>query len=192
MVSKHMLTVGRDSRNWQAHSKDFSLQLSLSKRSFTSLLFWAYSKIPFSETIPPFPCDHSKIRLMRPLQEGPDIGQLRPLRNEGDLTVHLNNGNYNGWRLRILGEFEGSEEFPDWYDLGKLPLWNLSDYWSCQYPRPRCNGERPEHGALKTIFVKKTLRQEISTGKIAHGNDKGRNTVIRDVITIDTVVTELS
>ena len=39
---------------------------------------------------------------------------------------------------------------------------------------------------------KKTLRQEISTGKIAHGNDKGKNTVIRDVITIDTVVTELS
>ena len=31
-------------------------------------------------------------------------------------------------------------------------------------------------------FVKETLRQEISTGKIAHGNDKSRNTVIRDVI----------
>ena len=26
MVSEHMLTVGRDPRNWQAHSKDFSLQ----------------------------------------------------------------------------------------------------------------------------------------------------------------------
>ena len=41
-------------------------------------------------------------------------------------------------------------------------------------------------------FYQETLRQEISTGKIAHGNDKGRNMVIRDVITIDTVVTELS
>ena len=35
-------------------------------------------KFPFSETIPPFPFDHSKIRLTRPLQEVPDIGQLRP------------------------------------------------------------------------------------------------------------------
>ena len=87
----------------------------------------------------------------------------------------------------------GSEEFPDLCDLGRLPLWNLADYGSCQYPRSRCIGERPKHGELRTqSFVKKTLRQEISTGKIAHGNDKGRNTVIRDVITIDTVVTELS
>ena len=27
-------------------------------------------------------------------------------------------------------EFEGSEEFPDLYDLGRLPLWNLADYGS--------------------------------------------------------------
>ena len=88
MVSEHMLTVGRNPRNWQAHSKDLSLQLSLSKRSFTSLLFRAYSKIPFSETIPVFPFDHTKIRLMRPLQEVQDIGQLRPLRNEEDFTMN--------------------------------------------------------------------------------------------------------
>ena len=30
-------------------------------------------------------------------------------------------------------EFEGSKEFPDLYDLGRLPLWNLADYGSCQY-----------------------------------------------------------
>ena len=47
MVSEHMLTVGRDPRNWQAHRKDFSLKLYFSKISFTSLLFWAYSNIPF-------------------------------------------------------------------------------------------------------------------------------------------------
>ena len=46
-----------------------------------------------------------------------------------------------------LGDFEGSEEFPDLYDLGRLPLWNLADYGSCQYPRSRCIRERPEHGA---------------------------------------------
>ena len=33
---------------------------------------------PFSETIPLSPFDHSKIRLMRPLQEVQDIGQPRP------------------------------------------------------------------------------------------------------------------
>ena len=84
---------------------------------------------------------------MRPLQEVQDIGQLRPLRNEEDFTMHYNNGNCNGLRLRRLGEFEGSVEFPDWYDLGRLPLWNLADYGSCQFPRARCIGERPEHGA---------------------------------------------
>ena len=50
---------------------------------------------PFSETIPLSPFDPSKIRLMRPLQEVQDIGQLRPLRNEEDFTVYYNNGNYN-------------------------------------------------------------------------------------------------
>ena len=149
MVSEHMLTVGRDPRNWQAHSKDFSLQLSLSKRSFTSLLFWAYSNITFSETIPLSPFDHTKIRLMRPLQEVQDIGQPQPLRNEEDFTIHYDNGNYNSWRLRRLGKFEGSVEFPDLYDLGRLPLWNLADYGSCQYPRSMYNGEIPEHGELK-------------------------------------------
>ena len=86
---------------------------------------------------------------MRPLQEVQDIGQLRPLRNEKDFTVHYNNGNCNGLRLRRLGEFEGSEEFPDLYDLGRLPLWNLADYGSRQYQRSRCIRERPEHGALE-------------------------------------------
>ena len=65
---------------------------------------------------------------MRPLQGVQDIEQLRPLRNEEDFTEHYNNGNYNDGRLRRLGEFEGSEEFADLYDLGRLPLWNSSDY----------------------------------------------------------------
>ena len=143
-----------DCRTWPLETgkpigKIFSTT-SFSKRSFTSPLFWAYSNIPFSDTIPLSPFDHTKIRLMRPLQEVQDIGQLRPLRNEEDFTVHLNNGNYNGWRLRRLGEFEGSEESLDLYDLGRLPLWNLTDYGSCQCPRSGCIGERPEHGELKT------------------------------------------
>ena len=49
-------------------------------------------KFPFSETISLFPFDHTKIRLMRPPQEVRDIGQLRPLWNEGDFTMHYSNG----------------------------------------------------------------------------------------------------
>ena len=46
-------------------------------------------------------------------------------------------------------EFKGSEESPDLYDLGRLPLWNVAEYGSCRYSRSRCIGERPEHGALE-------------------------------------------
>ena len=65
--------------------------------------------------------------------------------------------------------------------IGRLPLWNLTDYGSCQCPRSGCIGERPEHGELVTqSFVKRTLRQELLT----HGNDKSKkkNTAIHDVI----------
>ena len=116
---------------------------------------------PFSETIPLSPFDHSKIRLMRPLQEVQDIGQLRPLRNEEYFPcIWIMETTTVEDRRQV--EFEGSEEFPDLYDLGRLPLWNLADYGSCQYPRSRCIGERLKQGAWE-LEVLKTLRQEIST-----------------------------
>ena len=69
----------------------------------------------------------------------------------------------------------------------------LGRLWKLPIPKIKLYRRKTETRSLRTqSFVKKTLRQEISTGKIAHGNDMGRNTVIRDVITIDTVVTELS
>ena len=84
---------------------------------------------------------------------------------------------------RRQGEFEGSEEFPDLYDLGRLPLWNLADYGSCQYPRSRCVGERVEHGALELKVLSRNPKAgDINYGMIAHGNDMGINTAIRDVI----------
>ena len=95
MVSEHMLTVGRDPRNWQAHSKDFLYNFPFQTDLLPLFSSELIQKFPFSETIPLSPFDHTKIRLMRPLQEVQDIGQPRPLRNEGDSTVHLNNGNYN-------------------------------------------------------------------------------------------------
>ena len=58
MVSEHMLTVGRDPRNWQANSKDFSLQLSLSKDLLPLFSSELIQIFPFSETIPLFPFDH--------------------------------------------------------------------------------------------------------------------------------------
>ena len=78
MVSEHMLTVGRDPRNWQAHRKDFSLQLSFQNNLLPLFSSELIQKNSFSETIPFFLLDHSKIRRMRPLQEVQDIGQLRP------------------------------------------------------------------------------------------------------------------
>ena len=64
------------------------------------------------------------------------------------------------------------------------PLWNLTDYGSCQYPRSRCIGERPEHGELKTqSSVKENPKVgDINYGEIAHGNDKSRNPAIHDVM----------
>ena len=96
MVSEHKLTVGRDPRSWQAHRKDFPYNFPFQKDLLPLFSSELIQIFPFSETIPLSPFDPSKIRLMRPLQEGQDIGQLRPLRNEEDFTVHYNNGNYNG------------------------------------------------------------------------------------------------
>ena len=96
MVSEHMLTVGRDPRNRQAHRKDFSLKLYFQKDLLPLFFCELYQIFPFSWTIPLSPFDHMKIRFMRPLQEGQDIGQLRPLWNEEDFTVYYNNGKYNG------------------------------------------------------------------------------------------------
>ena len=100
---------------------------------------------------------------MRPPQEVHDIRQVRPFGMKRILPYNmiLETTIMKTLKTRIIG---GSEESPDLYDLGMLPLWNLADYGSCQYPRSRCIGERPEHGALELkVFCQETLRQEIST-----------------------------
>ena len=83
-------------RNWQAHRKDFSLQLSFQKDLLPLFSSELIQIFPFSETIPLSLFDHMDIRLMRPLQEGPDIGHLRPFGIKMIFTVHYNDGNYNG------------------------------------------------------------------------------------------------
>ena len=86
---------------------------------------------------------------------------------------------------RRLGDFEGSEEFPDLYDLGRLPLWNLADYGSCQITEIKVYRRKTETRSMRTrSFIKENPKAgDINYGMIAHGNDKSRNTVIRDVIT---------
>ena len=91
MVSEYMLTVGRDPRNWQAHRKDFSLKPYFQKDLLRLFLSEFYQIFLLVRLYPLSPFDHTKIRLMRSLQEVQDIGQLRPLWNEDDFTEHYNN-----------------------------------------------------------------------------------------------------
>ena len=92
-----MLIVGRDPRNWQAHRKEFYLKLYFQKDLLPLFPSKFVQIFPFSETIPLSLFDHTKIRLMRPLQEVQDIGQLRPLRNEEYFTEH-----WNKWKQQRL------------------------------------------------------------------------------------------
>ena len=96
--------------------------------------------------MPLSPFDHSKIPLMRPLQEVQDIRQVRPFGMKRILPYIMIMETTTVEDRRQV-EFEGSKELPDLCDLGRQPLWNLTDYGSCQYPRSRCIGERPEHEA---------------------------------------------
>ena len=86
---------------------------------------------------------------MRPLQEVQDIRPVRPFEMKRILP-YIMIMETTAVEDRRQVEFEGSEEFPDLNDLGRLPLWNLADYGSCQCPRSGWIGERPEHGELKT------------------------------------------
>ena len=88
MVSEHMLTVGHDPRNWQAHRKDFLYNFIFQKDLLPLFSSELIQIFPFSDTIP-LPLLTTKIRLRRPLQEGQDIGQPRPRRNEEYFTEHL-------------------------------------------------------------------------------------------------------
>ena len=151
MVSEHMLTVGRDPRDWQAHRKIFFLYNFLFKRVFSlssllSLFKYPLLVIPY----PLFPFNHTEIRLMRSLQEVQDIGQVRSFRNDEDFTMHYNNGNYNGWRLWRLGEFEGPVEFSRFVWPRKAPLMELGWLRKPSIPEIKVYRRKTEHGELKT------------------------------------------
>ena len=78
MVSEHMLTVGRDPRNWQSHRKIFLYNFLFKRIFYLSSLLSLFKYSLFVRPCPFFPFDHSKIRLMRPLQEVQDIRPVRP------------------------------------------------------------------------------------------------------------------
>ena len=61
-------------------------------------------------------------------------------------------------------EFEGSEEFPDLYDLGRLPLMEFGRLRKPSIPEIKVYRRKTETRSMRTrSFVKETLRQEIST-----------------------------
>ena len=74
----------------------FSKTLFFKKIFYLSSLLSLFKYSLLVRLYPFSPLDHTKIRLMRPPQEVRDIGQLRPLRNEEDFTIHYDNGNYSG------------------------------------------------------------------------------------------------
>ena len=82
MVLEHMLTVGRDPRNWQALAKIFLYNFPFQKDLLPLFSSELIQIFPLVRLYPFSPFDPSKIRLMRPLQGVQDIGQLRPLWNE--------------------------------------------------------------------------------------------------------------
>ena len=103
-----------------------------STTSFSKKIFYLSSLLSlfkYSLLVRPYPLspfDHTKIQLMRPFQEVQDIGQLRPLRNEEYFScIWIMETTTVEDRRQV--EFEGSEECPDLYDLGRHPLWNLVD-----------------------------------------------------------------
>ena len=61
-------------------------------------------------------------------------------------------------------------------DLGRL--------WKLSIPKIKVYRRKTEHGELKTskFWQENPKAGDINYGMIAHGNDKSRNTVIRDVI----------
>ena len=56
-------------------------------------------------------------------------------------------------------EFEGSEEFPDLYDLGRLTLMELGRLWKLSIPEIKVYRRKTGTWSIKgKVFVKKTLR----------------------------------
>ena len=61
-------------------------------------------------------------------------------------------------------EFVGSEEFPDLYDLGMATLMEVGRLWKPSIPEIKVYRRKTGTWSMRTqSFVKKTLRQEIST-----------------------------
>ena len=59
----------------------------------------------------------------------------------------------------------------------------LGRLWKPSMPETKGIGERPKHGVRNSKFLLRNPKAgDINYGIIAHGNDKSRNTVIRDVI----------
>ena len=70
----------------------------------------------------------------------------------------------------------------------------LGRLWKLSIPEITVYRRKTKTRSMRTqSFVKENTKAgDINYGMIAHGNDKGRNTIIRDVIAADAIVTVLS
>ena len=70
----------------------------------------------------------------------------------------------------------------------------LGRLWKPSIPETKVYRRKTETWSIRTqSFCQENPKAEdINYGMIAHGNDKSRNTVIRDVIATDVMVTMLS
>ena len=70
----------------------------------------------------------------------------------------------------------------------------LGRLWKLSIPEIKVYWRNNETRSMRTqSFVKENPKAgDINYGEIAHGNDKSRNTVIRDVIPANAIVTVLS
>ena len=73
-------------------------------------------------------------------------------------------------KTRRIGD---SEEFPDWYDLGKATLMELGRLWKLSILETKVYRRKTGTWSIRTqSFVKENPKAgDINYGEIAHGND---------------------
>ena len=78
-------------------------------------------------------------------------------------SVHLNNGNYNGWRPKTSRIWR-LWRIPKFVWPRKATLMELGRLWKLSIPEIKVYQRKTETRSMRTrSFVKETLRQEIST-----------------------------
>ena len=128
---------------------------------------------------------------MRPLQEGPDIGQLSPFGMKSILPSIC----YN-WKTTTIEDSKDQENLNASKNFQilcptKATLMELDKLWKLSIPEIKVYRRKTGTWSIGTqSFVKKTRRQEISIyGIKAHGSNMGIDTADHGVIAAYAIVT---